>query len=51
MLCIVGKGFIPRVFQIALTGEGGTRNFPGGGGGFAQGFFFFDLLRLFLCTN
>ena len=49
MLCIVGKGFIPRVFQIALTGEGGTRNFPGGGGGggFAQGFFFFfDLLRL-----
>ena len=32
MLCIVGKGFIPRVFQIALTGEGGTRNFPGGGG-------------------
>ena len=48
MLCIVGKGFIPRVFQIALTGEGGTRNFPGGGGegGICTRIFFFDLLRL-----
>ena len=39
-----------RVFQIALRGVGGTKNFAGvdfffTGGGFAQGIFF-DLLRL-----
>ena len=39
-----------RVFQIALRGVGGTKNFAGGdffftGGGFEQGIFF-DLLRL-----